>query len=339
MGETQEKPGRKRVLVTGASGFIGSNLVARLVQHEDAYQVVTFGRSGTVPKRLRELPVEHISGDVTNQESIVEAVTGCDVVYHLAGLVSYKKKDTTRQYGVNVAGTHNVMEACLKAGVKRVIHTSSVAAMGIPKEGEIGTEDLEYNLGGMGLNYCDSKFAAEQEVLNFWKRGLNVLILSPGITFGEGDNHPHHHAIFAAMAKGALLGVPPGGVTFSDIDDVIDAHVNAITMGRAGERYALVSANLTYKDAAKIFAEVKGVRPPLFQIPGPLLVGGASLIESLLPMFGKESPVSKQAAWLAQHKIFFSSQKAQEELGFVPTPFEETIRRTAPYYLYQESFK
>ena len=329
---SEETPVAKKVLVTGASGFIGANLVMRLV--EEGYQVTTFGRSGTPAKRLRELPIEHISGDVTNIESVYRAMDGKDVVFHLAGLVSYKKKDMHRQYAVNVVGTRNVMEAAFRSDVGRVIHTSSVAAMGIPKNGEIGTESIDYNLGGLGLNYCDSKYAAEQEVKLIFKRGLPVVILSPGITFGEGDKHPHHHAIFTALAKGALVGVPRGGVTFSDINDVVDAHVNAIEKGTPGERYALVSANLTYKEAAQTFAKVQGVRPPLFEIPGSVLIALGSMAETLLPAFGMQSPISRQAAWLAQHRIFFSSEKAAQELDFKPTPFEDTIRRVAPYYLY-----
>lgn len=327
----------KKILVTGASGFIGSNLVSRLVA--DGHTVTTFGRSGTPSKKLRDLPIEHISGDVTNIESLYQAMDGKEVVFHLAGLVSYKKKDVHRQYGVNVVGTRNVMEAALRANVGRVIHTSSVAAMGIPKNGEIGTEALEYNLGGLGLNYCDSKYAAEQEVKTIFARGLPVIILSPGITFGQGDQHPHHHAIFTAMAKGALLGVPKGGVTFSDINDVVDAHVNAMDKGTPGERYALVSANLTYRQAAEVFARVQGVRAPMFEIPSSLMIGLGSLAETVLPMFGMQSPVSRQAAWLAQHKIFFSSDKAIAELDFKPTSFEDTIRRVSPYYLYQKSKK
>lgn len=329
---SEETPVLKKVFVTGASGFIGANLVMRLI--EEGYQVRTYGRSGSPGKKLKELPLEHVSGDVTNIEALNDAMEGCDVVFHLAGLVSYKKKDVQRQYGVNVVGTRNVMEAAFRHGVKRVIHTSSVAAMGIPKDGEIGTEEIEYNLGGMGLNYCDSKYAAEQEVNLISKRGLPVIILSPGITFGEGDKHPHHYAIFTALAKGALLGVPKGGVTFCDINDVVEAHINAITMGTPGDRYSLVSANLTYKEAAQIFARVQKVRPPMFEIPGAFLIGLSTLAENFLPMFGMEPPISKQAAWLAQHKIFFSNEKAIKELGFKPTPFEDTIRRVAPYYLY-----
>ena len=139
---------------------------------------------------------------------------GCKIVFHLAGLVSYKKRDIQRQHGVNVLGTRNVLEAALRHGVDRVIHTSSVAAMGIPKPGTIGDETLEYNLHGKGLNYCDSKYEAEQQVLEFVKRGVPALMLNPGIVFGEGDTHPHHHAIFATMSRGNLIGVPAGGVTF-----------------------------------------------------------------------------------------------------------------------------
>lgn len=326
-----QEPDQTKVFVTGASGFIGSKLVRRLC--EKGYQVRTFGRSSNKPHALQDLPIEHLYGDITNPEQIVTAMSGCDIVFHLAGLVSYKKRDIQRQFGVNVLGTRHVLDAAMKLGVKRFIHTSSVAAMGIPAPGSMGDETLAYNLQDKGLNYCDSKFEAEQQVLEYVKNDVPALMLNPGIVFGEGDTHPHHHAIFAFMSRGNLIGVPPGGVTFSDINDVVDAHVNAITMGTIGERYALVSANLTFKEAAAVFSKVMGKRPPLFEVPGPLLVAAGSLAETMLPMMGMNPPVTKQVAWLSQHKIFFSSAKAERELGFKPTPFEETVRRISPYYL------
>lgn len=331
---TTDKAAGKKVLVTGASGFIGTHLVRRLVS--EGYSVCTFGRSSSLPRGLRDLDIEHFSGDVTNMETVASAVEGRDIVFHLAGLVSYKMKDANRQIAVNVYGTRNVMQACLAKGVKRVIHTSSIAALGMPeKDGSVGDETITYNLGGRGLNYCDSKYAAELEVMETWHAGLPVLILCPGIIFGEGDTHPHHLAIFTALSRGSLIGVPAGGVTFSDIEDVVDAHVKAITQGRTGERYCLVSDNLTYRQAAEIFARERRGRPPLFEIPAPILTGIGSLVEGIyvnLKLKG-DPPVSRQAAWLAGRKIFFSSKKAQEELDFQPTPFAETMRRTAPYYL------
>src|SRR5439155_14942859 len=139
---------------------------------------------------------------------------------------------------------------CLDHHIRRVIHTSSIAGMGIPDPGTVGDESITYNLEGRGLNYCDSKFQSEREVINFANKGLPVVILSPGIIFGEGDTHPHHKAIFLAMSKGWLVGWPAGGVTFCDIDDVVQAHVSAIDKGRIGERYVLGSANLTFHEAA-----------------------------------------------------------------------------------------
>ena len=322
-----------KVFVTGAGGFIGSKLVRQLCANN--CDVRTFGRTNSAPRTLHDLPIEHVGGDITNFEQIYSAMEGCDYVYHLAGLVSYNKKDLQRQYGVNVIGTQNIVNACLRHNVKRLIHTSSVAAMGIPPAGTIGTEAIEYNLSGRELTYCDTKYEAELEIHHAFKTGLNTIILNPGIVFGEGDTHPHHHAIFAAMSRGSMIGVPAGGVAFSDINDVVDAHINAGTMGRAGERYALVSANLSYRAAALIFARINHARPPLFTIPGNVLTFLGALSESLFPALGMSAPLTKQNAWLSQQDIFFSSEKALSELAFKQTSFEETVTRTAPYYMGQ----
>lgn len=176
-----EAQGPLKILVTGASGFIGTSLVPKLVAL--GHKVRTMGRSSSCPKDFQGLALEHKRGDVTNPEQVQDAVAGCDVVYHLAGLVSYKKRDLNRQYAVNVLGTRNVLDACLRNNVKRVIHTSSVAAMGIPEEGQIADEEFEYNLHGLGLSYCDTKHEAELEVNSFVRQGLPVIMLNPGIIF------------------------------------------------------------------------------------------------------------------------------------------------------------
>jgi dihydroflavonol-4-reductase len=324
---------QKTILVTGASGFIGQNLVGRLL--DLGHRVRSIGRSSSLPKHLAALNIEHHPCDITNPEQVDAAVSGCELVFHLAGLVSYRNSDRVRQYAVNVLGTRNVMQACLKSKIKRVIHASSIAALGIPEPGELGSEDIQYNLAGLGLTYCDTKHEAELEVWKSYQNGLDVVILNPGIIFGEGDTHPHHHAIFAAMSKGWLIGVPAGGVTFSDINDVVDAHIKSIERGKSGQRYVVGSANLSFKEAANVFAAVNGKNAKVFEIPGHLLVKLGTLSERLLPCFGINPPLTRQAAWLSQHQIFFSSDKAIRELDFKQTPFEDTIRRTAAYYLGQ----
>jgi dihydroflavonol-4-reductase len=318
-----------RILVTGATGFIGSKLVPALI--EQGHEVRTFGR--TKNERLSQLGAEHFTGDVTDFQAVSNAVASCQLVFHLAGLVSYRKADTDKQYAVNVVGTTNVMQACLDNGVQRVIHTSSIAGMGIPEPGTVGDENIKYNLEGRGLNYCDSKYQSEKVVLRFAGEGLPALILSPGIIFGEGDTHPHHKAIFLAMSKGWLVGWPPGGVTFCDIDDVVQAHINAMTKGRVGERYVLGSANLTFREAAGVLSRTLGGKPPAFEIPGWVLEGIGSFCEAIFPMLGRSPALTKQVAWLSQQEIFFSNRKSIDELGVAATPFEQTVKRTAPYYL------
>ncbi len=323
-----------KILVTGASGFIGSHLVPRLVSA--GHSVRTFGRSEGVPKQFANLSIEHVSGDIADAEAVDAAVAGMDMVFHMAGLVSYRKSDQKRQWQCNVVGTRNVMQSALKHGVKRVIHTSSVAALGIPAPGEVGDETIVYNLEGMGLNYCDTKHEAELEVLQYVKQGLFVVMLSPGIIFGEGDTHPHHHAIYGMMLKGRLVGWPQGGVTFSDIEDVVQAHLNAMTMGRSGERYILGSANLSYREGTLVLSKVAGTPPPKFRIPKLAIQIAGFACETFFPLFGKRPPITSQVAWLSQQNIYFKSDKAIAELNFKQTPFQKTIERTLSYYMNQQ---
>ncbi|HEY9792283.1 MAG TPA: NAD-dependent epimerase/dehydratase family protein [Candidatus Obscuribacterales bacterium] len=319
-----------KVLVTGASGFFGCSLVPAL--KAASHEAITFGRRQGIP-RFAHLNIEHRRGDISDSSSLTKAFDGIDVVIHMAGLVSYRKTDYLKLYQSNVVGTANVMQAALSAGVGRVIHMSSIAGMGIPPEGTVGTEGIEYNLSGRGLHYCDTKHGSELKALSFFTQGLPVIILEPGITFGEGDTHPHHHTIFRSMQKGGQIGYPKGGVMFSDIQDVVRTTINAMSQGRPGERYVVGSANLTFRDSSIALSKVIGGRIPVFPIPGAIseLAGVAS--EAIVPLFGQTPKLTWQVAWLSQHKIFFSSDKAMKELGHKQTPFEETIRRTAPYYL------
>ncbi|MBX9686445.1 MAG: SDR family NAD(P)-dependent oxidoreductase, partial [Candidatus Obscuribacterales bacterium] len=269
------------VLVTGASGFLGSRLAERL--QEVGFEVRTFGRSPSAPAKLEKLGIKHLQGDISEPESISRALAGVGAVFHLAGLVSYRRCDYDLLYRTNVLGTRNVMKACLDAGIERVINMGSIAGMGVPAPGTIGDESIEYNLKGHGLHYCDTKYEAEQEAMRFAKSGLNVLSLNPGITFGEGDTHPHHHTIFRIMMSGFFLGYPAGGVMFSDIEDVVDACLSSLVRGEAGQRYVLGSANLSFQDAAAALAKVLGGKTPTFKIPGFLTEACGIACESIFP--------------------------------------------------------
>jgi dihydroflavonol-4-reductase len=323
-----------KILVTGATGFIGSRLAERL--HEVGFEVRSFGRQPQPPPRLAGLKIEHAQGDISDPESLARALSGIEAVFHLAGLVSYRRRDYDLLHKINVLGTRNVMNACLAAGVARVIHMGSIAGMGIPRDGAVGSEELEYNLKGHGLHYCDTKYEAEQEVMRFARKGLPVLSLNPGITFGEGDTHPHHHTIFASMASGWFIGYPEGGVMFSDLEDVVNVCLSSLVRGQTGQRYVVGSANLLYREAGEILAKVLSGRKPFFEIPGWISESAGIACEAVFPLFKKSPALTWQVAWLSRQKIFFSCQRAVEELGLTQTPFEDTLKRTAPYYLGQK---
>lgn len=319
-----------KVLVTGASGFFGARLVPTLVDR--GHEVTTIGRTESIDI-FAGLPVKHVRGDILDSDTLVPLMRGMDVVIHMAGLVSYRKSDYDKLYEANVVGSRNVMEAALKAGVGRTIHMSSIAGMGIPEPGQMGDENLRYNLEGLGLHYCDTKHESELAVLEVAQKGLPVVILSPGITLGEGDTHPHHFTIFRSVSNGVLMGYPTGGVMFSDIQDVVNTTINAMTMGRPGERYIVGSANLKFQHAAATVSKIIGSKPPVFPLPGFISEFAGNACETVLPLFGKRPPLTRAVAWLSQRDIFFSSEKAARELGHQQTSFETTIRRTAPYYL------
>lgn len=338
-----------RILITGATGFVGSHLVPRLVQ--DGYRIVTFGRSHDVDPAYAALPVEHVRGDVTDPRSLDAALQlpggKFDCIFHMAGLVSYKKKDLARQININVDGTRNVLEAAIKANIRRVVHTSSIAAIGIPglvrddtmsrrvafdeSAFKIGDEDFAYNLSGLGLTYCDTKYAAERVVVEMSDR-VECVMLNPGIIFGERDTHHHHHSIFKALSRGYWKAVPRGGIPFSDILDVVDAHVAAIDRGLPGQRHNLVSANLTFMEAASIFASIYHCPLPSTTL-GPGIIALVGEFCEIAASLGFPFGLSRQTAFLSNYKIFFSSERAKKQLGFRPTNFAETVRRTAPYYL------
>lgn len=325
------------VLVTGASGFLGNRLSERLSQV--GFEVRSFGRAEKAAPRLEKLSVRHHQGDINDPDSLARALNGVGAVFHLAGLVSYRRSDYDVLFKTNVLGTRTVMKACMDAGIERVIHMGSIAGMGIPKPETIADENIEYNLKGHGLHYCDTKYEAEQEVMRFARLGLPVLSLNPGITFGEGDTHPHHHTIFRAMHSGWFVGYPAGGVMFSDIEDLVEVCLASLVAGRTGERYVVGSANLSFKEAGEALAQVLNGRKPKFQIPGWLAESTGVCCEVLFPLLNKKPALTWQVAWLSQQKIFFSSNKAIKELGLKQTPFLETLKRTAPYYLGQKNME
>jgi dihydroflavonol-4-reductase len=319
-----------QVLVTGGTGFVGASLVAALARRGD--QVRVLRRESSSLKALAGLEVEHVLGDVLEREAVERAVKGCDLVFHVAAISSYWRSQRDQIYKVNVEGTRVVMEACLQAGVPRVVHTSSIAAIGIPPEGTLGTEETAFDELSKSFPYADSKRLAEEEVRGAVARGLAAVIVNPGTVIGPGDHYMVSGSIVVEMAHGRVPAVPPGGMPVVDIEAVVQGHLAAAERGRVGERYVLNGENLSHMEVARVVGAVIGKRPPRIVLPRWLLPPLAAAID----LFNRVSPrpplISGDQIRVGGSNIFFDPAKAVRELGLPLLPFRQAVERAYLWY-------
>jgi dihydroflavonol-4-reductase len=319
-----------RVLVTGGTGFLGANLVAALVERGDTVRVLRRANSSLVA--LEGLPVDHVIGDILDPAAVDQAVRGCDLVFHVAALASYWRAQRAQIYRVNVEGTRTVMEACLRAGVPRVVHTSSVAAIGIAPRGTIADETTPFDALSATFAYADSKRRAEEVVQQAIARGLDVVIVNPATVFGAGDHYLNTGRIVIEYGRGRIPVVPPGGMCVVDVDAVVQGHLLAAARGRTGERYILGGENLTHRQIAATIAAVTGRRAPRLVVPRPLLGPLARLVDA----FNRISPwpplVSGEQIRLSGEDFFFTSGKAVRELGYPLMPFRGAVEKAYRWY-------
>jgi dihydroflavonol-4-reductase len=319
-----------KVLVTGGTGFVGSQLVAALVGRGDSVRVLRRVNSGLVT--LEGLPVEHAVGDLLDRDAVECAVAGCDWVFHVAGLSSYWRARREEIYRVNVDGTKIVMDACLRAGVQRVVYTSSVAAIGIPPDETIGTEDMEFDHLSTKWAYADSKHKAEQVVRRVTDRGLAAVIVNPAVVIGAGDQYLVAGQVGIEVAKGRLLVVPPGGVCMVDVDAVVQGHIAAAERGRVGERYILGGENLSYREVLATAAVLTNQPAPRHSFPrqaAPLF--GA--VVDVMNLFSLRPPAtSGKQIRLSARNVFYDSGKAVRELGYPMLPFRDAAEKALRWY-------
>ena len=270
-----------KVLVTGGTGFVGSQIVAALVRRGDAVRVLHRATSKLI--MLEGLPVEHVLGDVQEPEAVARAVAGCDLVFHVAAVASYWRTQREQVYRVNVEGTRIVMEACLAAGVPRVVHTSSVAAIGIPRNGRPADESATFDAFSATFAYADSKHRAEAVVLQAVARGLPAVIVNPGAIYGAGDHNLISGSMVLELARRSVPLVPDGGLCVVDIDAVVQGHLAAAERGRIGERYILGGENLTLLEIATEICAVVGRRAPRADCAGLDLASGRARCGCIQP--------------------------------------------------------
>lgn len=318
------------VAVTGATGFFGYNLLPALV--ERGARVRALRRPTSDLSLFEGWPVEWVTGDVLDRASLQAAFDGADVVFHLAGVVHFAPADPGYQWRVHVDGTANATAAARRAGVRRFVHASSCAAIALPEDGVPADETSPYNWDRYGIPYMRSKHAGEEVVRRAAAEGLDAVIVNPASTIGPGDVDFHNVGILRDLRLGRLPGYPPGGMTLGYSADVVRGMLAAAERGRTGERYILAGENLPFKDLFTIAAEELGARPPRLTVPVPLLVALGYWNEWRSRLTGERPAHTSRTARLTARRIYYSSAKAERELGYAITPFRQAVRETAAWY-------
>jgi len=332
---------RRRVFVTGASGFIGSNLVRRLV--DEGHDVVALMRRHSHHPLLDGVEFERVTGDLLEKESFEKALDGCDVVFHCAAVISFSRYTLSKAYPVNVDGTRNVLEAALKAGVRRFVFTSACATIGISRTPDVILDESSEWVPPESWVYAYTKYVSEREVLSYSEKGLETIALNPSAVYGQGDHALNTGLAIKQIYKNRMLASPPGGTSYVSINDLIDAHILAMEKGKPGERYILVKENLRYIDLFNRIAQalhskiIRFVLPPTAHYP---LYYSMMTAESLLHFFGlRELPISSHILDELFMFKYYSGKKAEKELGWRPREDLETaVVDAMEYYRKQKMF-
>ena len=316
-------------LVTGATGFIGSH-VARLLAGRGEELRLAF-EPGAASAHVDDVVAARIVCDVRDRRSVRRALDGVERVYHCAGMTSVRPADAARLFEVNVGGTRTVLEECLRAGVERVVHLSSAAALGPAKPGGAADERQRFDAGGLGIPYVASVYEAEAEALRLHARGLPVVCVNPAMTFGPGDVNLTSTRLVRSFLLGRITAYAEGAVCVVDVRDVAAGMAAAGELGELGERYLLGGRNFTFERLFADLGRLSGNEPPL-RVPAGL----ASAAALLLGASGGGWPLTATEVRAASHWWTYRSTKAARELGWRARPHEETLEATVAWHLEHE---
>ncbi len=233
---------------------------------------------------------------------------------------------------VNVLGTRNVVQASLENGVRRLVHTSSTAAIGFPENRSLSDETIRYNWEPYDVGYRDSKHDAEKEILRGVKQGLDAVMVNPTVIIGPRDLHFHGGQLIRDIHKKKIFYYVRGGMSVVYVDDVVRGHLMAARHGRTGERYILSGENLSHREIISIAASVVGGINPLFRMPPGLVMAVTTVAESVAGILNRRPWVSRELLAGRHLNYHFSCRKAQEELGYTFTPFREAVQKTFAWY-------
>jgi dihydroflavonol-4-reductase len=316
-----------KTLVTGGTGFIGSHVVRELVQRGDDLRLLA--REGRDLSHLDQFEFERVTGDVTDRDSIRAAMDGVERVFHVAGKTSMKPKDQRRVFEINVEGTKIVLEEALRAGVVRVIHTSSVAAVGPAEPGGTADEEQPFTAGRLGIAYVNSKHEAESVAMRIGARGLPVVVVNPSFVLGPDDPTGTSNDLVRRLLVRRIPAYVDGALSIVDVRDVARGHLLADERGHEGERYILSGRNFTLQRLFADIGRIAGVPAPPVRMPGKAMLAAIEGLERT----GAPVPASSDEVRSGMQWWTYRHDKARRELGYEARPHEETLEDAVRWQL------
>ncbi len=328
-----------RCFVTGASGFIGANLVNELAAA--GHEVKALVRKTSDLRGLAGAICERVEGDVNEAEKLRASMRGCDWCFHVAASYHLWLRDYRPMYAANVQGTRTVLEAAAAAGCSRIVYTSTVGCIGLPtssmRDGRIiaSDETAATSEAAMSNHYKRSKWQAEQVALHLAAQGLPVVIVNPSAPVGPRDVKPTPTGkVIVDFLNREMPAYLDTGLNWVHVRDVAQGHIKAAERGRVGERYILGSAtgNWTLKEALHVLEELTGLPAPKFQVPYWVALLAAYANESVARFSGKPPKAMLAGVRMAKYKMFFNPAKAIRELGLPQTPPRQALADAVEWF-------
>jgi dihydroflavonol-4-reductase len=319
-----------KLLVTGATGFVGTWLTKFLLDRGHDVRVLT--RSGQLDFPYETKNIEIAKGDVSDPASLQRAFANVDSVFHLAGVVGYSRAMRQQMITTNVLGTSHIIEAVKRSGCRRLVHMSSVVAVGASFDGHTPlNEESPYNLHHLDLGYFETKHEAELLVKKaVMANEIDAVILNPSTIYGAGDAKKGSRSTQLKVAKGSFPFYTSGGVNVIHIDDVLHGLYRGWEIGQSGERYILSGENISIQKLFQLVATAAGVTAPKIYLPNPI-VRGLGLIGDALEKRGRKGPINTENAWASILFHWFDNAKAKRVLGLNPKPAEQAIRESVEW--------
>ena len=323
---------KKITFITGGTGFVGAYLLRYLVQADARVRALRRADSPMDLVKDIEDKVEWVEGDILDVPLLETAMDGVDNVYHCAAVVSFDPRDRKHMMKVNVEGTANVVNLCLALNIRRLLHVSSIAALGREADTPDVDETAKWSNSGLNSSYAISKFKAECEVWRGMAEGLDVIVVNPSMIIGSGFWEKGSTALFKTIGKG-MKHYPAGGTGFVDVRDVARASVALMNSDISGERFILNGENMSWRDFMTLTATQLKVPAPTHLIQGLPLEIFWRLEWLRSRLLGTKPVLTRESVRATMHTFFYNNTKIREAIGFQFLPIAATVHETAAQFL------